>query len=134
MVSEGISADQVCAFMVDVSKVASIREGAIIARQAFGPVTMLINNAGVVSGKSTEELTEEQIERTFRVNTISHLYTIKEFLPDMKAEKRGHIVTVASMAGIAGVPGLTDYCASKWGAVGLDEALRLELKSAGLYH
>lgn len=67
------------------------------------------------------------------MNTVSHLHTIREFLPDMIAAKKGHIVTIASMAGFAGIPGLPDYCASKWGAVAIDESLRLELKKAGHY-
>lgn len=67
-----------------------------------------------------------------KVNTISHLYTIREFLPGMIANKRGHIVTIASMAGLAGVPGLSDYCASKYGAVAIDESVRLELQQKGL--
>jgi all-trans-retinol dehydrogenase (NAD+) len=45
----------------------------------------------------------------------------------MIANKRGHIITIASMAGLAGVPGLSDYCASKYGAVAIDESVRLEL-------
>lgn len=72
------------------------------------------------------------IEKTMAVNTISHLHTIREFLPGMIAGKRGHIVTIASMAGIVCVPGLTDYCASKYGAVAIDETLRLELLQKGL--
>ena len=66
------------------------------------------------------------------MNTISHLYTIREFLPGMISNKRGHIVTIASMAGLAGVPGLSDYCASKYGAVAIDESVRLELQQKGL--
>jgi len=54
------------------------------------------------------------------VNTVSHLYTIKEFLPEMIAKKRGHIVSIASMAGLLSLPGLSDYCASKFGAVAID--------------
>ena len=92
---------------------------------------MLINNAGIVSGKSTLELSDAMIERTMHVNTISHLHTVREFLPDMIAAKKGHIVSIASMAGLAGIPGLPDYCASKWGAIAIDESLRLELKKAG---
>ena len=73
------------------------------------------------------------IERTMAVNTTSHMHTIREFLPEMIANKRGHIVSIASMAGLCGIPGLVDYCASKWGAVAIDEALRLELKKNGTY-
>jgi all-trans-retinol dehydrogenase (NAD+) len=72
-----------------------------------------------------------EIDRTFKVNTVSHLWTIREFLPAMKANKRGHIITIASMAGICGVAGLSDYCASKFGAVAIDSAVRLELRKSG---
>ena len=49
---------------------------------------------------------------------------MKTFLPDMIKNNSGHIVTIASIAGHIGACGLTDYCASKFGAVGFDESLR----------
>ena len=49
----------------------------------------------------------------------------------MKAQKKGHIVSIASMAGLGGVPAMTDYCASKFGAVAIDECVRTELKKSG---
>lgn len=79
------------------------------------------------------DLSESMVDRTMVVNTTSHIYTIQEFLPDMIANKRGHIVSIASMAGLSGIPSLPDYCASKHGAVAIDESLRLELKKAGHY-
>ena len=117
--------------MCDVSQGSSIKEGAAKARVAFGEVTILINNAGIVSGKNTQELSDAMIDRTVQVNTISHLHTIKEFLPGMIAKKRGHIVSIASMAGHCGLPGLSDYCASKSGAVAIDECVRLEMIKEG---
>lgn len=51
----------------------------------------------------------------------------KAFLPDMLEKNHGHIVTVASVAGLFGNAGLCDYCASKFAAVGFDESLRNEL-------
>ena len=92
------------------------------------PVDILVNNAGVVSGKPLLELTDEHIERTFRVNTLALFWTTKAFLPAMVARGSGHIVTVASAAGLIGSPRETDYAASKFAAVGFNEALRLELK------
>jgi len=58
----------------------------------------------------------------------AHLFTTKEVLPDMLKTNVGHIVTIASMAGIVGSPGLVDYCASKAGAIGFDESLRMVKK------
>lgn len=81
-----------------------------------------------MSGKKILQNTEAMIEKTMQVNVTSHAYTVREFLPDMLKMQRGHIVTIASMAGTLGVAGLVDYCASKFGAVGFDESLRMELK------
>lgn len=114
-----------------MSSVDSISEAANTARAAFGTVTILINNAGIVSGKTLMELSPKMIELNFKVNTISHLHTIKEFLPGMIAKKRGHLVSIASAAGLSGVPGLADYNGSKFGAVGVDESVRLEIQKQG---
>jgi all-trans-retinol dehydrogenase (NAD+) len=130
-VKAGVKAENIYTFYCDVSSSQSIKEGASKARDAFGNVNILINNAGIVSGKPTMELTDAMMDRTLRVNTISHLHTIKEFLPGMIASKRGHIVTIASMAGLICIPSLSDYCASKFGAVAIDEAVRLELNKDG---
>ena len=53
-------------------------------------------------------------------------------MPGMISARRGHIVSIASIAGLVAVPGLTEYCASKFGAVAIDEAVRLELQAKGL--
>jgi all-trans-retinol dehydrogenase (NAD+) len=133
LIKKGVPSANIHVMHIDVSKRASISECAKSAKEAFGTVTMLINNAGIVSGHQTLQLSDAMIERTMHVNTISHMHTIREFLPDMIANKKGHVVSIASMAGLAGIPGLPDYCASKWGAVAVDESLRLELKKNGHY-
>ena len=55
------------------------------------------------------------------------LQTVKAFLPEMISRDRGHIVTVSSSAGMFGVTGLSDYCSSKFAAVGFHESVRAEL-------
>ena len=57
--------------------------------------------------------------------------TLKAFLPTMMSHNHGHIVTIASLAGHFGTKGLVEYCASKFGAVGIDESLRFELIEGG---
>ena len=130
-IAAGIKAENVCIFKCDVANLDSIKEAANTARNAFGTVTILINNAGIVSGTTLMNLSPKMIEMNLKVNTISHLHTIREFLPGMIQKKRGHLVSIASAAGLLGVPGLADYNASKFGAVGLDEAVRLELMKQG---
>lgn len=58
---------------------------------------------------------------------------MKAFLPTMLESNKGHIVSVASLAGQCGVPKLVDYCASKFAAMGFDEALRMELEVTMTY-
>jgi all-trans-retinol dehydrogenase (NAD+) len=109
----------------------SDREG--VYRQAeallkeFGPVDILVNNAGVVSGKTLLSTPDEKIIRTMDINVLSLFWTAKAFLPSMLERNRGRLVTISSAAGIIGVSGLADYCASKFAAFGFDEALRMEL-------
>ncbi|MDH3909270.1 MAG: SDR family oxidoreductase, partial [Gammaproteobacteria bacterium] len=93
-----------------------------------GAVDILVNNAGIVSGKNLLDISPAEIERTFQVNTLALFWTAKAFLPGMLERDRGHLVTIASAAGLAGTSKLTDYCSSKFAAVGFDESLRVELK------
>jgi len=124
--AEGLSiAGMVC----DVSSSSAVYAQAKLLLQKQIPVDILINNAGIVSGKTLLETPDEKIEKTMAVNTLSLFWTTKAFLPAMIRQKSGHIVTIASAAGIIGVRGLTDYCASKFAAVGFDESLRMELRA-----
>ena len=93
-----------------------------------GPVDVLVNNAGVISGQLLSELTDEAIERTLAVNTLALFWCTRAFLPAMVERRRGHVVTLASAAGLVGVVRQTDYSASKHAAVGFAESLRFELR------
>ena len=115
---------KVSTYVVDVSNRALVYQTAA----TVGAVDILINNAGIVTGKSILDCPDELMEKTVQVNTIAHFWTIKAFLPDMLARDSGHVVTVASAAGLSGVAGLVDYCASKFGAVGTAESLHCELR------
>jgi len=116
-------------FTCDLSQREKIYQMARNVQKQVGDVDILINNAGIVTGKSFLESPDNMIEKTFQVNTIAHFWTTKSFLPAMLRNGRGHIVTIASTAGTCGVKTLADYCASKFGAFGFDESLRQELSS-----
>lgn len=119
------------AFTVDVTDNAAVQQAAADTIDALGRVNVLINNAGVVSGAPFEDLTEQQIRRTFAVNVLSLFWTTKAFMPALRKQQRAAIVTVASAAGIVAVARQTDYAASKFAAVGFTSSLRSELKKAG---
>ena len=123
------SEDQVvAAAAVDVGDPSAVSGAAERLKASFGEVDVLVNNAGVVSGKRLVDLSPEEVQRTLRVNTAALFWTTGAFLPSMIDRGGGHIVTMASAAGLVGVPGLSDYCASKYGAVGFHESLRSELR------
>lgn len=109
---------------VDVTDSAAVDAAAA----ASGPVDVLVNNAGVVSGRRLLEASEAQIRRTFEVNVLAHFWTTRALLPGMVERGRGKIVTIASAAALVGVARQADYAASKWAAFGFAESLRAELR------
>ncbi|KAL5493633.1 hypothetical protein EMCRGX_G014841 [Ephydatia muelleri] len=94
---------------------------------AFECDLMVVNNAGIVSGKKLDEVSDASVLLTMEVNTMAHFWVLKAFLPSMITNNHGYIITIASSAGLFGVAGLVDYCASKYGAVGIHEALAGEI-------
>uniref|UniRef100_A0A0L8I2T1 Epidermal retinol dehydrogenase 2 n=1 Tax=Octopus bimaculoides TaxID=37653 RepID=A0A0L8I2T1_OCTBM len=103
----------------------------VCVNEDIGMVHILINNAGIVTGRKFLQCPDELIQKTIDVNTMAHFWTVKAFLPTMIKENHGHVVTVASAAGLLGVNSLTDYCASKFAVVGFEESLRFELEVLG---
>lgn len=105
------------AYKVDVTNREEVYRVANQVKEEIAEPTMLINNAGIVSGKKIfdPENSDAYMEKTMQVNTISHFWTVKAFMPAMIEKNHGHLVTIASSAGLVGVNGLADYCASKFG-------------------
>jgi len=118
-------------YTVDMSNREEIYSTAAKVQKEVGDVTILVNNAGIVSGTSLLDTPDSKILKTFEVNSLAHFWTIKAFLPTMIQKKRGHIVNIASLAGHSGINKLVDYCSSKFAAVGLDEGLRVEIFTEG---
>lgn len=117
---------------VDLTDREAIKAAAHRVLAEVGAVRILIDNAGVVTGKTLTEASDAEIVRTFQVNALAPIWTTRAFLPRMIAAGDGHVVTIASAGGIAGTARLVDYCASKFAAFGFDEALRLELRRTGM--
>lgn len=115
----------------DVSDREAVYETAEKVRGEVGHADILINNAGIISGKPLMDIPDEKIEATMKVNVLALFWTTKSFLPEMLARNSGHIVTMASAAGLLGVSRQTDYAASKHAAIGFTESLRVELKKSG---
>lgn len=118
-------------FVCDVSDRAEVYLTADKVHESVGKVDILVNNAGIVSGRRLMDTPDEKIEAVIGVNTLALFWVTKSFLPDMLKRGSGHIVTVASAAGLLGVDKQTDYSASKHAAIGFTESLRVELKKTG---
>ncbi|UNK79170.1 SDR family NAD(P)-dependent oxidoreductase [Sphingopyxis granuli] len=98
------------------------------AEAELGPVSILVNNAGVAGGAPTEKLTYELWDWGMGINLDGVINGVQTFLPRIAArDAGGHIVNTASGAGLVAGPGNTLYCTAKFAVVGMSEALYLEL-------
>jgi NAD(P)-dependent dehydrogenase (short-subunit alcohol dehydrogenase family) len=123
---------QVLTVPTDVSEQAQCRHLIGAAVERFGRIDVLIN----IAGRSAHALFEEVpdlgwYEELMRINLWGSVWCTQAALPQLKAS-RGRIVAVSSLAGLIGVPGRTAYSASKFAMTGFFEALRAELKGAGV--
>ncbi|KAK5134580.1 hypothetical protein LTR08_006366 [Meristemomyces frigidus] len=126
--SEGLAG--VRFYQCDVGDAALVEKAKELIEKDLGTPTIVINNAGIVNGKSILTLSATEVENNFRVNTLSHFHTLRAFLPGMLAsESGGTIVTVASVLGKLGASHLSDYSASKAALIAMHASLRAELAS-----
>ena len=94
-----------------------------------GEVDILINCAGIVtSNKTFDQMSADEITRTININTIAPMFVAHAMLPDMLRRNRGHICTITSAGGMLSNPKMSVYAASKWGATGWSDSVRIELQ------
>lgn len=115
-------------YQSDITNPESVNEVAGRIQTDLGTVTILLNNAGVGQTWNILDVSDAYLEKVFHINLISHWYTVKAFLPRMIEAKKGHILSVASMASYVAVAGMVDYCVTKAGVMSFHEGLNQELK------
>jgi len=116
---------------VDVADPAQVQEVMSVAVAESGAPDVLINCAGRARPDYFENISHERFADTMRVNLNGCWNTVSALVPHMK-RRGGYIVNTSSLAGLVGVFGYTDYCASKFALIGFSEALRSELKPHGI--
>jgi NAD(P)-dependent dehydrogenase (short-subunit alcohol dehydrogenase family) len=117
----------------DVASLESVEALAKRTLERFGAAHIVCNNAGVGVFGPLAEATHKDWQWVMNVNIWGVIHGIEVFLPRLIAQGQGgHIVNTASMAGLAGMPGLGVYCASKFAVVGLTESLQRELSGHGI--
>lgn len=99
---------------------------------AFGPVTLLVNNAGVAGQALFQDVTDEMWERYFAVNLNGMRHTIQAVLPSMIHEKAGCIVNISSIWGQHGASCEVTYSCTKHAIIGLTRSLAMELAPSGI--
>jgi len=103
------------------------------AEAAFGPIDVLINNAGMENTGATATADVENCKKLFHLNLITPVLLMRQLLPAMLARKSGMVVNVASVAALAPTPLQTYYGASKAGLAAFSEATRGELAGSGVH-
>jgi len=103
-----------------------------IIQKQFGPVNVLINNAGIMPARSFDDITVDEWNETIRINLGSVFYWCQKVLPDMRAQKFGRIVNISSIAARGGGVVGPHYAASKAGMLGLTRYAARELGLFGI--
>ncbi len=119
--------------LCDVTEFDRIADVVEQAERDYGPVDVLINNAGYGHEGVLEESPLEEMRRQFDVNVFGAVAVAKAFLPRFRSRCRGFIVNVTSMGGMVTMPGIAYYCGSKFALQGISDVMRSEMAPFGVH-
>src|SRR5215210_5483953 len=125
--------DDLLVVKLDVTSTQDAEAAVKAAVDRFGGIDVLVNNAASFYAGFFEELTPEQMERQLTVSLIGPMNVTRAVLPVMRKQRSGHIVTISSLAGLAGFEYNTAYAASKFGVDGWMESLAPEVEPFGIH-
>lgn len=118
--------DRAAPIVADVTQASSVRDAFVNARRQFGPVHILVNNAGQAASATFANTDEALWNRLLAVNLTGTYLCSREAVADMLEAGFGRIVNIASIAGLRGAAYISAYAASKHGVLGLTRSLALE--------
>jgi NAD(P)-dependent dehydrogenase (short-subunit alcohol dehydrogenase family) len=116
----------------DVTDLYEVRQTITAVRRVWGPVDVLVNNAGVIEVGPMEVMNLADYQEAMATHFWAPLYATLSVLPDMQRRRTGRIVNITSIGGKVAVPHLLPYDASKFALVGLSEGMRAELAKDGI--
>lgn len=119
--------DRVLALSLDVTDPDAIDRAVAAAIEHFGRLDIVVNNAGYGLRGAIEEVTDAQIRRQMETNFFGALNVTRAVLPQMRAQRSGHIIQISTMGGVLAFPRLGMYHASKWALEGMTESLAQEV-------
>ena len=116
----------------DVSKAESVQKAVKKTIDSYGQIDILINNAGITRDNILMMMTEEEWDLVLKVNLFSVYHCSKAVVRQMMRKRYGRIVNLASVVGVAGQAGQTNYAASKAGIIGFTKSLAKEVGSRNI--
>lgn len=117
---------------VDLASDISVKDAIAKTEAKFGGLDVLVNNAGYGIGGSLEEVEDRDVRAAFDINVFAVFNTIRHTLPIMRKQQSGHIINIASIAGVAPGSGWAAYSAAKSAVIGLSEALAQDVQPFGI--
>lgn len=130
---EGLTNERFQFFECDIRNEVSVKEAYTNTLRELGPaVHVLVNNAGIGNFGPIDGFSSEDWHAMFDTNVHGLFYCTRAVLPEMKKQKEGHIINVASLAGTAGTAKLAGYCATKYAVRGFSDALFKEVRPDGV--
>uniref|UniRef100_UPI003F496C68 SDR family NAD(P)-dependent oxidoreductase n=1 Tax=Nonomuraea bangladeshensis TaxID=404385 RepID=UPI003F496C68 len=124
--------EAVLALEMDVTDEAAVRESVKRAREHFGRLDVIVNNAGYAQVGAVEELTGQQLRDQLETNLFGALWVIQAALPYLREQGSGHIIQLSSAAGLVAMPLSGAYSASRWAIEALNESLAQEVADFGI--
>jgi NAD(P)-dependent dehydrogenase (short-subunit alcohol dehydrogenase family) len=118
---------------LDVTDAAQIATAVAAAQARFGGIDVLVNNAGYGELGLFEETAAADARRQFDTNVFGLFEVTRAVLPAMRAQRRGHVINLSSVGGIAGFASATLYCASKFAVEGFSASLAEEVRDLGIH-
>ncbi|WP_329530393.1 SDR family oxidoreductase [Streptomyces sp. NBC_01450] len=128
----GEAGGKAVAVVGDAADAATVVAAAEQTHAELGPVTILVNNAGITNYVPFPDLTEETWDRMIRINLKGPFLVTRAFVADMLTVGHGRIVNISSSSAQTGGPAVSHYAASKGGVIGLTKALALEFADTGI--
>ena len=119
-------------FQADVSDAGQVVELFAQVEEALGPVTVLVNNAGITADNLVMRMPAEDFDRVIATNLRSAFLCTKAALKGMLRARWGRVISISSVSGIAGNPGQANYAASKAGLIGFSKSVAKEVGSRGI--